>query len=106
MAATHVHRLGLGAGRYVTAAGVGHRIEADKVDEGYMALRAFRNGVETVRYEQAAADIAIDTRDEPPIGGGDGRPAGRNLDRRHPARGPDPPGRRPGRARRPRGAGV
>jgi hypothetical protein len=64
MAATHVHRLGLGAGRYVTAAGVGHRIEADKVDEGYMALRAFRNGVETVRYEQAAADIAIDTRDE------------------------------------------
>ena len=54
MAATHVHRLGLGAGRYVTAAGVGHRIEADKVDEGYMALRAFRNGVETVRYGQSA----------------------------------------------------
>ena len=54
MAATHAHRLGLGAGRYVTAAGVGHRIEADKVDEGYMALRAFRNGVETVRYEQSA----------------------------------------------------
>ena len=64
MAATHVHRLGLGAGRYVTAAGVGHRIEADKVDEGYMALRAFRNGVETVRYEGSPADIAIDTRDE------------------------------------------
>jgi len=64
MAATHVHRLGLGAGRYVTAAGVGHRIEADKVDEGYMALRAFRNGVETVRYEGSPTDIAIDTRDE------------------------------------------
>jgi glycosyltransferase involved in cell wall biosynthesis len=64
MAATHVHRLGLGAGRYVAAAGVGHRIEPDKVDEGYMALRAFRNGVETVRYEQSPADIAIDTRDE------------------------------------------
>jgi len=29
-----------------------------------MALRAFRNGVETVRYEQSPADIAIDTRDE------------------------------------------
>jgi glycosyltransferase involved in cell wall biosynthesis len=64
MAATHVHRLGLGAGRYVTAAGVGHRIEADKVDEGYMVLRAFRNGVETVRYEAPPAEIAIDTRDE------------------------------------------
>jgi len=64
VAATHVHRLGLGAGRYVTAAGVGHRIEADKVDEGYMVLRAFRNGVETVRYEAPPAEIAIDTRDE------------------------------------------
>jgi hypothetical protein len=63
MAATHVHRLGLGAGRYVTAAGVGHRIEADKVDEGYMALRAFRNGVETVRYEGIAESPAIDARD-------------------------------------------
>ncbi|HEX5250446.1 MAG TPA: glycosyltransferase [Gaiellales bacterium] len=69
MAATHVHRLGLGDGRYVTAAGVGHRIEADKVDEGYMALRAFRNGVETVRYEQTPADIAIDTRDECQLAG-------------------------------------
>jgi glycosyltransferase involved in cell wall biosynthesis len=64
MAATHVHRLGLGAGRYVTAAGVGHRIEADKVDEGYMALRAFRNGVETVRYEGSPDHLAIGTRDE------------------------------------------
>jgi len=69
MAATHVHRLGLGAGRYVTAAGVGHRIEADKVDEGYMALRAFRNGVETVRYEGTAAENAIDTRDERQLAG-------------------------------------
>lgn len=64
MAATQVHRLGLGAGRYVTAAGVGHRIEAERVDEGYMALRAFRNGVETVRYEGSPANIAIGVPDE------------------------------------------
>ncbi len=54
LAATQVHRLGLGAGRYVAAAGVGHRIEPDRIDESYILQRAFRNGVETERYGHGA----------------------------------------------------
>jgi glycosyltransferase involved in cell wall biosynthesis len=53
MAATHVHRLGLGVGRYVAAAAVGHRIETRRIDESYIILRAFHNGLETVAYERA-----------------------------------------------------
>jgi glycosyltransferase involved in cell wall biosynthesis len=52
MAATQVHARGLGTGRYVAGAAVGHRIEASRIDEGYMLLRAFRNGAETVRYAE------------------------------------------------------
>jgi glycosyltransferase involved in cell wall biosynthesis len=68
LAATQVHRLGLGAGRYVAAAGVGHRIEPGRIDENYMLLRAFRNGVETVRYEQEGTAIPIDDRSEGQLG--------------------------------------
>jgi glycosyltransferase involved in cell wall biosynthesis len=53
MTATNVHRLGLGVGRYVAAAGVGHRIEPRRIDESYIILRAFHNGLETVGYERA-----------------------------------------------------
>ncbi len=56
MTATHVHRLGLGVGRYVAAAGVGHRIEPRRIDESYIILRAFHNGLETVGYERAGQD--------------------------------------------------
>ncbi len=53
MAATNVHRLGLGVGRYLAAAAVGHRIEHHRIDESYIVLRAFHNGLETVGYERA-----------------------------------------------------
>ena len=59
MAATHVHRLGLGVGRYVAAAGVGHRIEPRRIDESYIILRAFHNGLETVGYERAGQDSKL-----------------------------------------------
>jgi glycosyltransferase involved in cell wall biosynthesis len=67
MVATLVHARGLGTGRYVAGAAVGHRIEPERIDESYMLLRAFRNGVETVRYREgtgAAPDRPIDTCSE------------------------------------------
>jgi glycosyltransferase involved in cell wall biosynthesis len=65
MAATNVHRLGLGVGRYLAAAAVGHRIEHHRIDESYIVLRAFHNGLETVGYERAGRD---DPGRENPIG--------------------------------------
>ncbi len=59
MAATNVHRLGLGIGRYVAGAAVGHRVEHHRIDESYIVLRAFHNGLETVGYERAGADRPI-----------------------------------------------
>ncbi len=59
MAATNVHRLGLGIGRYLAAAAVGHRIEHHRIDESYIVLRAFHNGLETVGYERAGRDDPI-----------------------------------------------
>ena len=61
LAATHVDRLGLGAGRYVAAAAVGHRIEPDRIDESYILLRAFRNGVETERYREGGRPIGVNS---------------------------------------------
>ncbi|HEY3765816.1 MAG TPA: glycosyltransferase [Gaiellales bacterium] len=59
MAATNVHRLGLGVGRYVAGAAVGHRVEHHRIDESYIVLRAFHNGLETVGYESAGANRPI-----------------------------------------------
>jgi glycosyltransferase involved in cell wall biosynthesis len=50
--AHRVARSGLGAGRYVAAAGVGHRVSPDRIDEGYMVTRGFTNGVEIVSYDE------------------------------------------------------
>lgn len=69
LAATRVQRLGLGAGRYVAAAAVGHRIEPERIDESYILQRAFRNGVETVRYGQDGADIPIDNCSDGQVAG-------------------------------------
>jgi glycosyltransferase involved in cell wall biosynthesis len=52
MVASLVHARGLGVGRYIAAAAVGHRIEPARIDESYMLLRAFRNGAETARYRE------------------------------------------------------
>jgi Glycosyl transferases group 1/Glycosyl transferase family 2 len=55
---TVAHRVaasGLGSGRYVAAAGVGHRVSPDRIDEAYMVARGFTNGVEIVRYDEDLA---------------------------------------------------
>jgi glycosyltransferase involved in cell wall biosynthesis len=52
---TVAHRVaarGLGLARYVAAAGVGHRVSHDRIDEGYMVARGFTNGVEIVSYDE------------------------------------------------------
>lgn len=52
---TVAHRVaarGLGRGRYVASAGVGHRVTPDRIDEGYMVARGFTNGVEIVSYDE------------------------------------------------------
>jgi glycosyltransferase involved in cell wall biosynthesis len=52
---TVAHRVGargLGLGRYVAGAGVGHRVSPDRIDEGYMVARGFTNGVEIVSYDE------------------------------------------------------
>jgi len=52
---TVAHRVsarGLGRGRYVAGAGVGHRVSPDRIDEGYMVARGFTNGVEIVSYDE------------------------------------------------------
>ncbi len=63
MVATLVHARGLGAGRYVASAAVGHRIEPERIDESYMLLRAFRNGAETVRYREGLGESAAGSID-------------------------------------------
>jgi glycosyltransferase involved in cell wall biosynthesis len=52
---TVAHRVaarGLGRGRYVAGASVGHRVSPGRIDEGYMVARGFTNGVEIVRYDE------------------------------------------------------
>jgi len=43
-----IAQLGCGVSAYLTAAAVGHRIDPDRIDESWLQLRAFRNGVENV----------------------------------------------------------